>query len=218
MIKYSKYSENKVFLPFVIVTTLVLSIMFTSIKSGLWEMNKKIIVVSVIIWIAWLFLFLRDKVKGAKIADNNGLLLVKLLFAVIISLFFANTVWFSGYLTLNTINAISQGNIHVDTLFHSTIAESFKNYGYSSVLINEAGGNLLRYHFGSHFLMALVSFTFNISAFDAYNYLYPTICIPIYVYLIISVIIEIRKYKRETVRLSIVDYIFLSFFFIGFIP
>jgi len=216
MRQYLVPTENKIFLPFVVTTILVSLLILSFVTSGLLMTNPKIVVISVSIWIIWLALFLMEKRKGAIIAHNKGLFTAKLFFAVVIALFFANTVWFSGYLTLNSIGAIVNGELHVDTLFHSAIAESIKNYGYPSILINDA--SFLHYHFGSHFLMALFSGILNTSVFETYHYIYPVICIPIYAWLMVSVIIEIRKYKNLKTTLSLVDYLLLACFFVGFLP
>jgi hypothetical protein len=213
-----EYKENKVFLPFVIVTTFVFLLILSIVFSGninLLEHTKIIIILS-IIWFIWLVLFIREKKKGAKIAERKEQLFIKLFFSVIISVYFANSIWFSWCLSINPINAILNCNLNQDTAFHATIAESIKNYGYPSILLNNA--NFLHYHFGSHSIMALLSIILNVSVFYIYNYFYPVIFIPIYSFLTISVIIEIRKYKKENTQLSVMDYIFLSFFFIGFIP
>jgi hypothetical protein len=214
-----EYTENKFFLPFVIVTTFVFLIILSvinSVNSVLFGEHTRIITISTIIWFIWLALFIIEMIKGAKIAERKELFIIKSLFAVIISFYFANTIWFSGYLTLNPADAVLNGKIHRDTVFLASIAESIKNYGYPSILLNNAG--FIHYHFGSNIIMALLSIIFNVSVLNTYNYIYPIIFIPIYSYLIISVVIEIRKYKKEKTQLSVIDYIFLSFFFIGFIP
>jgi len=207
-----KYTENKAFLPLVVATTFILLITLTP-----FELGKRIMLVSVAIWMMWLTLFLIEKRNGATIANKRGGVLLKLLFAVIISLFFANTIWLSGYLSLNNLlDMILKEKFHVDTLYHATVAESIKNYGYPSVLLNDAG--FLKYHFGSHTIVAIMSNLLNIPILSIYNFLYPIICIPLYSYLLISVIVEIRRYKNMKMQLSVVDYIFLSFFFVGFLP
>jgi hypothetical protein len=208
-------TENKAFLPFVVATMLAMLILLSSFNSGVWE-NQKIVIISLIIWFIWFFFFIVEKVKGTEIGKTKWQFFAKLFFVVIISFFFANRIWSEGYLTLDTINAIIDGNIHCDTLFHSTLAESIKNYGYPSILMKEA--SFFNYHFGSHIIIAVLSIILNIAVFNVYNYLYPIICIPIYSYLLISVIIEIRKYKNEEPLLSVIDYVFLSFFVIGFLP
>ena len=215
MMYYTEHNENKVFLPFVIVTTLAAFIILSSIKSSGLE-SQKIIIISSVIWFIWLTLFILEIKKGNKIAEKNHQLFVKSVITVVISFYFAKTIWTSGYLTLYPINAIFEGKIHIDTLFHSTIAESIKNYGFPSILINDT--DFLHYHFGSHLIIALLSSILNVPAFFVYNYFYPIIFIPLYSYLLIYVIIEIRKYKNEKSRLFVHDYILLSFFFIGFFP
>ena len=217
--KNTNYTENKSFLPFIVATTLFSLILISSVNAGSWE-NTRIVIVSLGIWLVWFASFVVEKMKGRHIADKKSQCVIKTLIAVTISLFFANTIWFCDYLTLNPISAILNGQIHfhrfADPLFHSTIAESIKNYGYPSILLNDAG--FLNYHIGSHFILAQLSKILNIPAFLTYNYIYPIVCLPIYSYLLVSVIVEIRKYKGEKVQLSVIDYIFMLFFFAGFFP
>ncbi|MDR2692963.1 MAG: hypothetical protein LBB74_01960 [Chitinispirillales bacterium] len=210
-----KYNENRIMLPFVMTTVYTVLTIWSSINSGMWE-SRKIIVMASIIWIVWLTLFIVEKAKGNVITGEKIGCIVKVFFAVVISLFCAGSVWFSGYLTLNPAGAIVNGMVHHDTVFHVTIAESIKNYGYPSLLLNDA--DFLHYHWGSHFILAMLSRVLNVSVFNVYNYLYPIIFIPAYSFLVMTVIVEIRKHKNETALLSVVDYAFLSFFFIGFLP
>jgi hypothetical protein len=210
-----KYGENRALLPFVMATIYTVLVIWSSINSGMWE-SRKIIIISSIIWAVWLTLFIVESSKGNIIAEKRSRYAGKLFFAAIISLFCASSVWFSGYLTLNPIDAIVNGKVHHDTVFHVAIAESIKNYGYPSLLLNDAA--FLHYHCGSHFVLAMLSRVLNVSVFNVYNYLYPIIFTPIYSFLIMAVIVEIRKHKNEATLLSVVDYAFLSFFFVGFIP
>jgi hypothetical protein len=215
MKKETEYSENKILLPFVMATLFAILIISASIMSGAWE-SQKIIIISSFVWFVWLVFFIMEKIKGNKIAERKSQCMAKLIIASVISLFFANTIWFSGYLTLDPANAILNRTVHADTVLHATIAESIKNYGYPSNLF--VGSGVLQYHIGSHFIMALLSKIMTVSVFNAYNFLYPIICIPIYSYLAVAVVIEIRKYKNEKTRISIADYAVLSFFFVGFFP
>ena len=216
MRQYLENTENRIFLPLVVSTILVSLLILSFVTSGLCVAHSKIVVISVIIWMIWFFLFLMEKRKGAIISHSKGLLTVKLLFALLIALFFTNSFWLSRCFMLDPVGAIVNGKLHIDTLFHSAIAESIKNYGYPCILINDAG--FFHYHFGSHFVMAVFSDILNISVFEVYHYIYPVVCFPIYVWLMVSVMVEIRKYKNLTTTLSVIDYLLLACFFIGFLP
>lgn len=206
--------ENKLFLPFVIVSAFVILIVLSLVNAYIPE-GFRIILVSLLIWTVWFVLFLRENIRGSILFKRKSEGFIKLLFAVCISIFFVKSIWFSGYLTLNPWGLV-EGKTHIDTLFHATIAESIKNYGYPSLLLDNI--DFLHYHFGSHTVIAVLSLILNISILNVYNYLYPIICIPVYVFLVVSVIVEVRKYKDEVMRLAVIDYFFLASFFLGFMP
>jgi len=211
-----EYKENKVFLPFFSSTLLFAFILTSLFNTNIWEIQK-IIIISSLIWLTWLILFILEIKKGNKIAGGNIECIIKCTIIFIISLFFAHSVWFSGYLTLNPVDTIINGNIHHDTVFLCSIAESIKNYGYPSTLVNDAA--FLNYHFGSNFIFAILSKILHISVFNVYNFIYPILFIPLYCYLIIYIIFEVRKYKNsKNTNISINDYIFLFFFFVGIFP
>ena len=208
-------SENTALLPLIISGLLTTLIIISSIHSGVRESNR-IINISIILFTIWIVIFLSQLKMGYVIAKTKCQFFGKLIFTMIISTFLVTAIWSSGYLTLNTGEALINGTVHRDTLWQSTIAESIKIYGYSSHLMQDA--SFFAYHFGSNAIMALLSMIFNVSVFNTYNYLYPLIFIPLYAFLILSVIIEIKKNKNQSAKLTVLDYIILSSFFIGFLP
>jgi hypothetical protein len=135
---------------------------------------------------------------------------------IIIASFCVNSIWFNGYLNLNPIAAISNASLHNDTTIWASISEAIKNYSYPDLLINNP--KYFHFHIGSEFIFAILSIIFNISVLNIYNFIFPVLCLPLYAYLIINVIIKIRKYKKETTILSVTDYFLLALFYVGFLP
>ena len=207
--------DNKYLLPFINTTVFLTMIILSTRNSIYWEIQK-IILISIAIWLIWFCLYIFEIKKEKYIVQNNFNIIVKFIISLLISLYFVNAIWFSGYLTINPINAIIEGTVHVDTLYHATISESIANYGFPSILLNNS--SFLNYHFGSHLIFAVLSDVLNIPVFFFYNYLFPIIFIPIYSFLIISVIIEIRKFKKLNTQINAIDYLLLSFFLLGFLP
>ena len=122
------------------------------------------------------FLVLHNKTKRR---INTGLL-PYFIVAVLLSFYTCYIVWSSDYLSLAPYERIDNGLQHKDTLFHSAIAESYKRSFLPSILINDEG--FTHYHTFSHFLIALISGLLRMPSFIAYNFLYPVVFIPVYLY------------------------------------
>lgn len=135
---------------------------------------------------------------------------------MILSGFYVKIIWTSGYLTLFPVKKLLSGAAHIDTLFHSTIAESFITNGYSSIQFNTP--SYLPYHYLSHFVLSLFSRFLRIPVFYVYNYIYPVFFIPVFIILTISVITEFRLYYKRSPNLSYLDICFLFLLLTGILP
>ena len=124
-----------------------------------------------------------------------------LVLSVFLGLFFAYTVWGSGYLSLAPMERLDNGTSHLDTLYMSSVAESFKRGLAPSTLLNNEP--YLPYHTFSNLLMGALSAVFGMPAYAAYNYLYPVLCIPVYMLAQIMAVSAAGAYfgKRESVTL-----------------
>ena len=131
-----------------------------------------------------------------------------------IGLFLAGIIWHSGYLNLEPVKAILEGKEHIDTLFHTDIAESFMTNGYASIQFNDAAP--LKYHVLSHFILSVISFVLQIPCFASYCYLYPVIFMPLYVYLLLLVLVKLRERFGKSEVLTGIDILFLMWFCFGF--
>ncbi len=187
-------------------------ILVATIRTG-YCFEHKVLFVSFFILFIWLFLFLFQDIKNKNVLKFDILKNSSILFAFTLGFFFVKVEWFFGYLNLDPILYLMTGKSHIDTLFHSTIAESYITNGFPSINFNEPF--LLKYHTFSHFLIAVFSKILDIPAFIFYNYLFPIFSIPLYVFLVQCSLFEIRKFLKIEQNFSFWDSIFL-FLFLGF--
>ena len=190
--------------PIIICITLMVCL-FHSLLISVSPYTLKIICISVLILLGWSVLL----ILVYRISDNteqstiktiyvNGLSLV---FLFLLAVFYTYTIWGSGYLSLSPITAINSGNANLDTLYHSSIAESFKRSMIPSTLANNEA--MVRYHTFSHFLVYSVSEILSIPVYFVYNYLFPIIFLPLYAFLQLNVIYTSKKALTGKTVLSI---------------
>lgn len=112
-----------------------------------------------------------------------------------------------NYVSGNVYQLYFSGAISVDQLFHATIAESYKNFGYPSILCGEMP--FFHYHTGFHLLIAGLSQLFQISCLTALNYSYPLIFFPLFIYFILKLTKEIRNFCGCAAKLSYFDFLII---------
>ena len=187
-------------------------IFVATIRTG-YNFADKVLFASFFSFVIWLFLFLFQDIKNKSVLRFDILKISSILFAFVLGFFFVNLEWFCGYLNLDPVLYLMKGRSHIDTLFHSAIAESYITNGFPSINFNEP--ILLKYHTFSHFLIAVFSKIFDIPAFIFYNYLFPIFSIPLYVFLVQYSLFEIKKMLKVEQNFSFWDSVFL-FLFLGF--
>ena len=187
-------------------------IFVATIRTGYYFADK-VLFASFFSFVIWLFLFLFQDIKNKSVLRFDILKISSILFAFVLGFFFVNLEWFCGYLNLDPVLYLMKGRSHIDTLFHSAIAESYITNGFPSINFNEP--ILLKYHTFSHFLIAVFSKILDIPAFIFYNYLFPIFSIPLYVFLVQYSLFEIKKMLKVEQNFSFWDSVFL-FLFLGF--
>ena len=187
-------------------------IFVATIRTG-YNFADKVLFASFFSFVIWLFLFLFQDIKNKSVLRFDILKISSILFAFVLGFFFVNLEWFCGYLNLDPVLYLMKGRSHIDTLFHSAIAESYITNGFPSINFNEP--ILLKYHTFSHFLIAVFSKILDIPAFIFYNYLFPIFSIPLYVFLVQYSLFEIKKMLKVEQNFSFWDSVFL-FLFLGF--
>lgn len=108
-----------------------------------------------------------------------------------------------------------------DQLYHAAIAAMIKTHGIPSAGID--GVLYLKYHYGSHWIMAQFSSLFNISTIKAYNLLYPVVFIPFCIYMLFSCCLHVKKNiypltKNINLKYDLWVWAIFSFVVVGFLP
>ena len=174
------------------------------------------------LWIAAAIIVLWLPSKTKSYYDTNEQkqsLLINIAFivlALIISVYFAFKIWGIGYLSLSPIARINNGIQHQDTLYHSTIAESFSRSFIPSALINDE--TYLHYHTFSHFLVNIFARMLSIPAFIAYNYIFPIVFLPLYIFAQILAMFSAKKvFVGSAAILNTFDLLVIATFNMGII-
>ena len=111
------------------------------------------------------------------------------------------------YISGNIFQLYFSGAISLDQLFHTSIAESYRNFGYPSILCGEMP--FFHYHTGFHLLIAGLSCLFQISCLAALNYSFPLIFFPLFIYFVLKLVREIRIFHGCSAKLSYFDFIII---------
>jgi len=112
------------------------------------------------------------------------------------------------------IENMSIGKSHVDSFFHSAIAQMVKTHGIPSTGIDLTP--MIKYHFGSHYLIGKLSAFLSCGVIDFYNFGFLIIFFPLVVRTLLSFILIFRKYILSLNK-SNLDFIFWFLLFTPFI-
>ena len=132
---------------------------------------------------------------------------------------FIGIVWGSKYLSPLYEAQYVSGHAHIDTLFHSAIANMLQYFGQSSIGVE--GVVAFPYHFGSHLLMAGVSRLLHLSVLQSYHLVYPTLVLPLWLgsFLLLSEVIRQKWFPSIERRwLTIVALLIFFFSISGIMP
>ena len=204
------YSISLFLLPMVscLVMTVYLVIAYFQTRP---QYGKKCIAAALLVLFVWLLLVaVSQKTKKGTVRIP---LIPFFITVVLLSFYACHTVWGSGYLTLAPYESLGFGAQHKDTMFHSAIAESFKRSFIPSNLLNDE--IRIYYHTFSHLLMAGISGLLNMPAFIAYNFLYPVVFVPVYLFAQLYAVIAAKKYFSGKPDLRLFDLIYLLLFNCG---
>ena len=135
------------------------------------------------------------------------------LIAVCLSVYFVYIIWGSGYLSLAPLSMIDNGQQHIDTLFHSAIAESYKRSIKASTLLNNEA--YIPYHTFSHLLMGIVSKIMDIPAVIGYCFIYPVLFIPLYTISQFIAVLSAKGFFAGIYRINLIDIVLIVLFNVG---
>jgi len=182
----------------------------------------RILTIGLINTLVYLALFVRNKGKTRRGCTNDehysGLKKFCLLcFLFLLSFVFVKYFWDSHYLSLDPYITFFDVKSHIDTLLHSTIAQSIKNYGIPSILVEN--NSPLSYHYGSHYLFAWISELTGISVFSVMNFIYPVVFAPLFIFLLFRITRQVKIFTNQENRENgIADILFIIIALIGLYP
>ena len=204
-------------LVFPFTVSLVLSVyLFKGISLTHPRYGTRTILAAGLILLFWTFVFIADQLR---IYKGKGKYFIRchvlpiFVMAVFIAMFMACAVWGAGYLSLVPYERIDNGSQHIDSMYHSAIAESYKHFPYASTLLN--GEEYLPYHTFSHMLMGNVSRILGIPGLVAYCFFFPTIFLPLYVLTIMFAISCAKNYFEGKLGIAFLDVAVVSLFISG---
>ena len=142
---------------------------------------------------------------------SNFIIVITL--GVIMGIFLAYMVWGSGYASLAPFEKIDNGTQFIDTLFHSSIAESWRRSLFPSTLLNDE--RYIAYHSFSHLILGLFAGALRIPSFIAYNYIYPVIFLPLYCFSILLAVSFAKRYFEHSLNISFLDIVIIGLFLFG---
>ncbi len=212
MNNHNKVFQNYYFFPFLMILIQFGFLFIALISSGFFFERRVLFIAGLLVFI-WGWLFITSAVKEKNISLNIQTILITVLF-LICCLCLIRYSWFTHYLRIDAIKRFFEGKTFIDTLYHSTIAESIVTNGYPSIQQNAP--IFLAYHCLSHYIIAGFSKVLNIPCFITYNYLFPLIIIPLFLFLLQKIASFGKQYFSNDSSLSLFDFIILAGFVIGF--
>lgn len=213
LINCAKYSDNNLFFfPTVVVCLQYAFVIFAFSRNDFFFIPT-VLLLDGIICSLWLLLCINRFIRIRNSLDLQKIFALFIIFFVSSFLIF-KVLWFDHYLRLDATERFFNGMTFIDTLYHSVIAESCITNGYPSINMNAP--TFLAYHALSHYMIAGVSKVLNLPCFIIYNYIYPVIAIPLFVYLLQKLALIAKVFVSKENSLSIIDYFFISFVSMGF--
>lgn len=214
---YMEYRTSTIVFPLITSFIITCELTFGILKTRS-EYGTRTLVLSTGVLLLWGLLYYID-LKRIKNGQSEEYVIrcprfVIISMAIVLGLFMVNTVWGSGYLTLAPYEAIDNGTQHIDSLFHSSIAESFKNDSQFLILLNDE--EPLRYHTFSHMLMGIVSFLMRMPSFITYNYLYPVLFLPLYLFAQFFSVSSAKRHFEGAYEVNFWDVAVILLFNVGF--
>ncbi len=204
--------QNIYLLPF-LMALFQFCFLFVALIASAFFFEQRVLLIASFCVCVWCFFFIRSIIKGRIIRINVYNFLLIILFAFICFCLIRQS-WFSHYLRLDAIERIFEGKTFIDTLYHSAIAESIVTNGYPSIQQNAP--TLLPYHCFSHWIIACISRVLGVPCYITYNYLFPILFLPIFLFLVQKVACIGKKYFTGDSSLCFCDYILLMGFICGF--
>lgn len=208
----SKTVQNLFVLPF-IVSFIQFGFLFVALFKSQYFFEIKILSTAGIYTFFWFGLCIFSFMKNKNIYFSLKNIVLFILF-ILIGFYIVRFSWFHYYLSLDPIYKLVTADNHIDTLYHSSIAESIVTNGYPSIQQNAP--IFLKYHTLSHYLVAVISICLKLPAYITYNYLFPTLFMPFFTFLLLKTVLVFRAYLKKNLYFSFIDYVFIAGIITGF--
>lgn len=168
----------------------------------------------VLIWTVAFFYHQRrvemDESAGMCIKCN---LVIVLIIVYFIGIFLAYLAWNSGTLSLVPYERIDNGSQKIDTMFHSSVAESWRRSLYPSTLLNDE--RYLAYHTFSHLLIGTIAGVMGMPSLIAYCYLYPVLFLPVHCFSVLLAVSSAKAYFESKSDVQFLDMIVIGLYIFG---
>ncbi len=164
---------------------------FSALYNNGLDFSQKLIGINIVFFLFWIGLLFTSKKYLTSFID----FFVSSILFVLIILLYSDAIYDNNYGLLNPFNEIMSNKLHVDLLFHSSIAESLRHYFTPSIL--QDGLVPLKYHYFSHAIVASFSKIFDLPALYVYNFIYPQFSVTVFLFVYIKLIHMISNYCSE---------------------
>ena len=208
-----KIQQNYYLLPFLIAFFQACFLTIALVGSS-FSFTIKVLIISFLLVCLWGTLFVIDFIRKKNIKINKYNVFLIILFSLL-CFNLIHQSWFVNYLRIDAVQRFFEGKTFIDTLYHSAIAESIITNGYPSIQQNAPV--FLSYHCLSHYVVAYISNVLSIPCFVMYNYLFPILFIPLFLFLVQSAAVVGKSYLSGVKELNLVDYIILIGTCCGFV-
>jgi len=208
----SKATQNLFVLPFIISFVQFCFLFVALFKSQYFFEIKILSTAGIYTFLGFglcIFSFMKNKDIYFSV-KNIGLFIL----FILIGFYIVRFSWFDYYLSLDAIDNFFNTGSHIDTLYHSSIAESIVTNGYPSIQQNAP--IFLKYHTLSHYLVCIISISLKLPAYITYNYLFPTLFMPFFTFLLLKTVLVFRAYLKKDLYFSFIDYVFIAGIITGF--
>lgn len=200
-----RLTQNTFLLPLIMIS-LQCCYLFVALFGSGFFFEKTVLTVAALLLLIWGGCFIVSALRRKNFSINllNILLIV---ICIVFCMEFIRFSWFGIYLRLDATRNFFEGITFIDTLYHSAIAESILTNGYPSIQQNAP--TALGYHCLSHIAVAGISGLLRLPCFITYNYLFPLIFIPVFLFLMQRVLLIGKGCFSGISEIRFVEYVIL---------
>ncbi len=217
MHKQRRFANTSIFVAPATVSLIMVYILYRAVALTSPRYGTRSCLLAVLVSIIWVGLFFFHQRKIEKGESDILLIRCRLIIVLIIvffiGVFLAFVAWNAGYVSLVPYERIDNGAQHIDTMFHSSIAESWRRSLYPSTLLNDE--RYIAYHTFSHLLLGAVSGIMRMPALVVYCYLYPILFLPLHCFSALLAVLFSKGYFENKMEVQFLDLIVIGLYIFG---